>query len=118
MSWRVRRSMFAVSIFVGTACLLGSVGCGAESSSGTSPVEATAKKSAPPKPAPDFTLKDVLGRDVSLSDFRGQIVTTRYFRERAAGSGSTSPMPEPSAAAVFAVGIWVVSAAVRRHSKS
>jgi hypothetical protein len=52
-------------------------------------------------------------------EIRGQIVTTRYFREHSAEShqtGGTTPLPEPSAAAVFALGLWVVSGAVRRRS--
>lgn len=34
---------------------------------------------APVNPAPDFTLRDVDGREVSLSDFRGQVVVLNFW---------------------------------------
>lgn len=41
------------------------------------------------KPAPDFTLKDVNGKEVKLSDYKGKIVVLEWFN-RAARTASTS----------------------------
>jgi len=48
--------------------------CGAAAQEGT--VE---KKAELGKPAPDFTLKDLLGKEVALSKFKGKIVVLEWF---------------------------------------
>ena len=75
-SWR---SIAAIACFAWVAIPLGFVGCGAESSSETSPGEAEKSASVPRKPAPLFTLKNVVGQDVSLSDFHGQTVVVDFW---------------------------------------
>jgi peroxiredoxin len=75
------RSRAAVSCLVLGLCLFGFAGCGAESSSETSPAqtEAAHGESEPRKPAPAFTLKNVAGQEISLADFRGKIVVVDFW---------------------------------------
>ena len=79
MTRRRRLSISAIAPFAWTVCLLEFAGCGAESSSGTPPAEAEKTASEPRKPAPPFTLKDVDGQMVSLSDFRGKVVVVDFW---------------------------------------
>lgn len=83
MMRRGRLSAFAmtsaIASFTWTVCLLGFAGCDAESNSGTSTAGAENPASEPRKPAPAFTLKDVSGKAVSLSDFRGKTVVIDFW---------------------------------------
>jgi protein SCO1/2 len=60
-------------------------GCGGSSGSSTAKPAAAAQKydapalASPPKPAPDFTLKDSTGKQVSLSDYRGKSVLLLFI---------------------------------------
>jgi cytochrome c biogenesis protein CcmG/thiol:disulfide interchange protein DsbE len=64
------------SAALAAALLLSSCGFGPSASSDT--VEAAANVEER-KPAPEFTIKDGDGRDVSLSDFRGKVVLLNFW---------------------------------------
>jgi peroxiredoxin len=55
----------------------------AQSAPAAAPVEGTAKSVAGPaevgKPAPEFSLKSIDGKDVNLSDFKGKTVVLEWF---------------------------------------
>jgi len=70
------RALAAIASCVLAICL---GGCGAESNSGVSPTAAVDSAREPRKPAPAFTLKDVSGHPVSLSDYRGKTVVVDFW---------------------------------------
>jgi peroxiredoxin len=75
----LKRMVSSVAFCAWAVCALGLSGCGAESKSGTAP-DATADPAAEPrKPAPAFTLKDVSGKPITLSDFRGKTVVVDFW---------------------------------------
>ena len=66
---------FARSLLVATALLLS--GCASSSEQATA--APAAKRDKARKTAPDFTLNDVHGRPVKLSDFRGKVVLLNFW---------------------------------------
>jgi cytochrome c biogenesis protein CcmG/thiol:disulfide interchange protein DsbE len=61
------------------AGLLLTSSCSGPETMSTDTVEAAAANIEERKPAPEFTLKDGQGQDVSLSDFRGKVVLLNFW---------------------------------------
>jgi cytochrome c biogenesis protein CcmG/thiol:disulfide interchange protein DsbE len=61
------------------AGLLLTSSCSGPEAMSTDTVEAAAANIEERKPAPEFTLKDGQGQDVSLSDFRGKVVLLNFW---------------------------------------
>ena len=60
------------------AALPGFFSCVQDATMGDSVIQA-ASEVEERKPAPDFTLKDEAGRDVTLSDYRGKVVLLNFW---------------------------------------
>jgi peroxiredoxin len=66
-----------ISVWVALAIALPVLGCSAQDAGDAGSSARASKGSA--RPAPDFTLRDLQGQDVSLADFRGKIVVLDFW---------------------------------------
>ncbi len=74
---RAMRTLSTLSIVAAAAAVL--LACDSSSADSKKAPPAAAATAAIGKPAPDFKLKDLAGKEVSLSSFKGKIVVLEWF---------------------------------------